>query len=128
MCHSPSGAFWVQTPDRACWASADITTAADKPAASPPDTTFCAKRFITNLREKGDSPALRQLTRCCGTDIERKDWWAVVLFAVCRQRQFGTGCAQPTPARGNSGLDDGTRPNGNMPISCLSDFAEPHCL
>src|SRR5688572_17018726 len=58
MCHSPSGAFWVQAPDRACWASADSATATERPVASPPDTTFCAKRFITNLREKGDSPAL----------------------------------------------------------------------
>src|SRR5688572_19414780 len=72
MCHSLSGAFWVQTPDRACWASADNTTAADKPAASPPDTTFCAKRFITDLREKGDSPALL-LMRCCGTDIVKEE-------------------------------------------------------
>src|SRR5688572_10610882 len=58
MCHSPSGAFWVQTPERACWALADTATATERPATSPPDTTFCAKRFITDLREKGDSPAL----------------------------------------------------------------------
>src|SRR5215207_7402897 len=56
MCHSPSGAFSVQTPDRACWALADNATATVSPAASPPDTTFCATRFITDLREKGDSP------------------------------------------------------------------------
>src|SRR5829696_7814115 len=56
MCHSPSGAFRVQAPDRACWALADNATATDSPAASPPDTTFCATRFITDLREKGDSP------------------------------------------------------------------------
>src|SRR5918912_3302200 len=55
MCHSPSGAFRVHSPDRACWALADNATATDSPAASPPDTTFCAKRFITDLREKGDS-------------------------------------------------------------------------
>src|SRR4051812_22251584 len=58
MCHSPSGAFRVQAPVRACWALADNATATDNPAASPPDTTCCAKRFITDLREKGDSPAL----------------------------------------------------------------------
>src|SRR5919107_3636610 len=55
MCHSPSGAFRVQAPDRACWALADNATATDNPAASPPDTTFCATRFISDLREKGDS-------------------------------------------------------------------------
>src|ERR687890_601917 len=52
MCHSPSGALSVQTPDLACWALADTTTASESPAASPPDTTFCATRFITNLRER----------------------------------------------------------------------------
>src|SRR5215208_3611398 len=57
MCHSPSGASRVQAPDLACWALADNATATESPAASPPDTTFCATRFITNLREKGDSPA-----------------------------------------------------------------------
>src|SRR5918999_1871345 len=61
MCHSPSGALSVQAPDRACWASADNATATESPAASPPDTTFCATRFITNLREKGDSPILTSL-------------------------------------------------------------------
>src|SRR5918997_2169179 len=106
MCHSPSGAFWVQTPDRACWASADIATATDKPAASPPDTTFCAKRFITNLREKGDSPALRQLMRCCGTDFEKEDWWALERFAMCGQRQLGPGREQPTPVCGVFSQDE----------------------
>src|SRR5918995_2786950 len=72
MCHSPSGAFSVQTPDRACWALADNATATESPAASPPDTTFCATRFITDLREKGDSKlkilsyVLRQVGRRCG--------------------------------------------------------------
>src|SRR3954470_21271561 len=63
MCHSPSGAFRVQAPDRACWALADITTATERPAASPPDTTCCAKRFITNLREKG---SFSRFTTFCG--------------------------------------------------------------
>src|SRR5215210_7265052 len=122
MCHSPSGAFPVHAPERACWASADITTAADKPAASPPDTTFCAKRFITNLREKGDSPALRQLMRCCGTDFERKRLVggprsaagsvgginnpAREFIATCGQQQYGPGCAQPTTTRGDLSLDE----------------------
>src|SRR5690348_16332737 len=66
MCHSPSGAFRVHAPDRACWAPADTATATDSPAASPPDTTFCAKRFITDLREKGDS--VLTFTPCCSAD------------------------------------------------------------
>src|SRR5918995_3069785 len=64
MCHSPSGAFSVQTPDRACWALADNATATESPAASPPDTTFCATRFITDLREKGDSKLKIYPTSC----------------------------------------------------------------
>ncbi|MGH6978337.1 MAG: hypothetical protein ACRED4_03455, partial [Brevundimonas sp.] len=34
--------------------------ATDKPAAIPPDNTFCVKRFITDLRMKGGSTALLQ--------------------------------------------------------------------
>src|SRR5687767_8335810 len=65
MCHSPSGAFWVQTPDRAAWALADAASATDRLAAIPPDSTFCVKRFITDLRMKGDSTALLQFVACC---------------------------------------------------------------
>src|SRR5919106_1571058 len=59
MCHSPSGAFRDHAPERAAaWALAEATTANDRPAAIPPDSTFCVKRFITDLRMKGDSTAL----------------------------------------------------------------------
>src|ERR671922_728089 len=65
MCHSPSGAFRVQAPDRAAWALADAARATDRPAAIPPDSTFCVKRFISDLRMKGDSTALLQSDACC---------------------------------------------------------------
>jgi hypothetical protein len=143
MCHSPSGALSVQAPDRACWASADIATASDKPAASPPDTTFCAKLFITDLREKGDSPTLRQLLRCCGTDIGKEDCredLAVVAGDLERPRMhaayvfivvWGRQGAHPektriAPARGRVDLDGIVRISGNNSISSLSDFAAPH--
>src|SRR5262245_13028035 len=65
MCHSPSGAFRVQAPERA-WALAVATRANDRPAAIPPDSTFCVKRFITDLRMKGGSTALLQSgAKCC---------------------------------------------------------------
>src|SRR5688572_2140367 len=65
MCHSPSGALRVQAPDRAAWALADDARATNRPAAIPPDSTFCVKRFITDLRMKGDSTALLQSVACC---------------------------------------------------------------
>src|SRR2546427_431503 len=66
MCHSPSGAFRVQAPVRAPWAVADAATATLSPAAIPPDSTFCVKRFITDLRMKGGSTALlHSIATCC---------------------------------------------------------------
>jgi hypothetical protein len=50
------------------------------------------------------------------------------LFEVYGQRKFAPGCGQPAPARADFSLDERTRPNGKMSISCLSDFAEPHCV
>src|SRR3954466_1100891 len=82
MCHSPSGALRVQAPVRAAWAVADAAKATLSPAAIPPDTTFCVKRFITDLRMKGGSTALLQsVATCCECRSEDRDHWARVTRA-----------------------------------------------
>src|SRR4051812_15937401 len=79
MCHSPSGAFRVQATVRAAWAVADAAMATLSPAAIPPDTTFCVKRFITDLRMKGGSTALLQsVATCCECRSEKRGDWALV--------------------------------------------------
>src|SRR5512135_2610707 len=54
ICQSPSGALRVQAPARAPWA---LATAANATLAATPENTFRVKRFITDLRMKGDSTA-----------------------------------------------------------------------
>src|SRR3954465_13945874 len=79
MCHSPSGAFRVHAPVRAAWAVAVAAKATLSPAAMPPDTTFCVKRFITDLRMKGGSTALLQsVATCCEGRSEPGGDWARV--------------------------------------------------
>src|SRR6476660_7801264 len=116
MCHSPSGAFRVHAPDRAAWALADTATAIDNPAASPPDTTFCAKRFITDLREKGDSEltfhfgaVLRQVGRPTGLLPESRP--GPVLPSDVQTHTAGRpalDCREHPPAERTRGAETGT--------------------
>src|SRR5688572_10350444 len=100
MCHSPSGAFRVHAPERAAWALAEATTANDRPAAIPPDSTFCVKRFITDLRMKGDSTALLQSgATCCEHEDCGSGNWARVPHA-CRHCGRHAGGGERRPALG----------------------------
>src|SRR6266481_6596445 len=90
MCHSPSGAFRVQAPVRAPWAVADAATATLSPAAIPPDTTFCVKRFITDLRMKGGSTALlHSVATCCLSHAASAGTAEAATGLECRS--WGTG-------------------------------------
>src|SRR4029453_11110300 len=60
MAPPPAGAFRVQAPDFA-WA---LATVANAQLAATPPTTIRVKRFITDLRMKGDTTAPAP-SRCC---------------------------------------------------------------
>src|SRR5882724_4852677 len=90
MYHSPSGAFRVHGPVRAAWALADTATATLSPAAIPPDSTFCVKRFITDLRMKGGSTALlHSVATCCLSHAASAGTAEAATGLECRS--WGTG-------------------------------------
>src|SRR3954467_14338843 len=103
MCHSPSGAFRVHAPVRAAWAVAVAAKATLSPAAIPPDTTFCVKRFITDLRMKGGSTALLQsVATCCECRSDGGDWARVPRARTAGWAAFGHRIVSALAAGGGS--------------------------
>ena len=107
--HVPFALGRVQgpSPRRAAWALADAATATLSPAAIPPDSTFCVKRFITDLRMKGGSTALlHSLPRAA--------------MPECRSRRRGASDAARGPRRRPRTATGRARPRSRSPEHAAS--------